>query len=128
MTAGLRGGIGGVVTSFLRSDSGTSGFVSGASAAPPGLGPVAGDVVPCGNLKLGLVTVGVWPAPPGGTGGPPCDPGTGKAFLGKAFLGKASGVTLAGNGLPGVAPAPAGMPGLMAVLIEALGGTGSFPC
>ncbi len=60
-------------------------------------------------------------------------PGTGKALgFGNAWpCGNALGATFAGNGVFGAAFCPAGMPGapgLAAGLIEALGGTGSFPC
>jgi hypothetical protein len=78
----------------------------------------AGGAAPTAGFKFGLVTFGVVP---GVKGGAPLAPGTGRAFA----FGSASGVTFAGKGLPGVAP---GVPGLIAGLIEALGGTGSFPC
>ena len=68
-----------------------------------------------------------------GTGGAPLAPGTGRALaFGNAWpAGSAFGDILAGTGAFGAPFCPAGAPemaGLAAGLIEALGGTGSFPC
>ena len=93
--------------------------VLGPLAAPGTFGANdAGGVVPGASLALGLIAPGTGPVAPGGTGGAPFMPGTGSAL----DFGSASGARFAGNGLAG------GAPGLIAGLIEALGGTGSFPC
>jgi hypothetical protein len=59
-------------------------------------------------------------------------PGTGNAFAfgSPCAGGGAFGDTLVGSGVAGAAFAPAGAPSAagLAGLIEALGGTGSFPC
>lgn len=82
-------------------------------------------------LALGLAgTRGVAAA---GTGGAPLAPGTGRALaFGNAWpAGSAFGDNLEGIGAFGAPFCPTAapeMPGLAAGLIEALGGTGSFPC
>jgi hypothetical protein len=82
----------------------------------------AGDVVAGPNFALGFAVLGVVP---GGNGGAPFWPGTGRALA----FGKASGVTFVDNGLVDDAPGPAlGVVVLTAGLTEALGGTGNFPC
>jgi hypothetical protein len=75
------------------------------------------------NFTLGFAVLG---AVPDGKGGAPFWPGTGRALA----LGKASGVTFVDKGLVGDAPVPAppGVVTLTAGLIDALGGTGNFPC
>jgi hypothetical protein len=102
------------------------GAVTGASfkfgfvaflAAPDG-GAVTGA-----SFKLGFVAP---VAVPGGKGGAPWAPGTGSAF----GFGRFCGFTVVDNDLPGVALGAA-VPkaaGLIVGLIDALGGTGSFPC
>ena len=149
-SSGLGGGGGGgagVARFFLCVDSGTAGFALGVAAGTPVLRSLipgvsapgvfgtpavagvfgvetAGDVAVAGpNFALGFAVLG---AVPDGKGGAPFWPGTGKALA----LGKASGVTFVGNGLVDDAPPPAplGVVTLTAGLIDALGGTGSFPC
>jgi hypothetical protein len=141
------GGGAGVATFFLCVDSGTTGLAPGVVAAPPVLRSLiagvsapgvfgaaalggtfgveaAGDVVAGANFKFGLEVVG---AAPDGNGGAPFWPGTGSALV----FGNASGLTFVESGLPDAGPAPEGAPsvaGLMAGLIDALGGTGNFPC
>jgi hypothetical protein len=144
-TAGLGGRGGGGVTGFLI-DSGTSGFAPGAFAEAPPFGSLVGDVwvpddfglpetagtfgakavggvVPGASFAFGFGVPGAGPVAPGGTGGAPLVPGTGRALV----FGSVLGDMLVGNGLFGPAGTP-GVPGFTAGLIEALGGTGSFPC
>ena len=98
----------------------------GVFGAPPVAGTfgveTAGEVVAGANFALGFAMFGVVPD---GKGGAPFWPGTGSALA----FGKASGVTFVDNGLVDDAPGPVlGVVVLTAGLIEALGGTGNFPC
>jgi hypothetical protein len=102
---------------FFFDESGTSGLaVLGAE--------IDGDGVTGASFKFGfLAPVAV----PGGKGGAPWAPGTGSAL----GFGKFCGFTVVDRDLPGVAPGTvtgANAAGLIVGLIEALGGTGSFPC
>lgn len=108
----------------------------GPEAAPGRLGAVPpGGVVPGSgaSFALGLGRPGGRPIALGGTGGAPLMPGTGSALaFGNAWPGgNALGDTFVGTGIAGAAFRPdaaPGVPGFTAGLIEALGGTGSFPC
>jgi len=111
-------------------------FVAGNLATPAPAGAFGGAVddgaVPCcgpggvTSLALGLPAPGAPVAALGG-GGAPFVPGTGNAFArGKGWPCGASAGALAGCTFG--AAVPVGPAGLMAGLIEALGGTGALPC
>jgi hypothetical protein len=84
-------------------------------------------------LALGFGGDETAPEAAGGAGGVPFAPGIGSAlaFGTVWFCGNALGDTFAGTSVVGAAFCPFGTPGaagLAAGLIEALGGSGSFPC
>jgi hypothetical protein len=84
-----------------------------------------GDVVTGAGFKLGLVVVA---AVPDGRVGAPWVPGTGSALAFGKFCGFAVVDSVLGV-VPGeVVVTPPNAAGLIVGLIEALGGTGSFPC
>ena len=128
----LGGGAPGDPGGFGAPTTDAGAFVGGPFGVPapggdPGVG--AAPVWPEGvtSFAFGLMPPGAPVAALGGGGGAPFVPGTGSAFaFGKGWPCGASAGALAGCTFG--AAVPVGPAGLMAGLIEALGGTGALPC